>query len=147
MKTDFFQSCGRCRVFHFCWHIGCSTFTASSFSRGNGGNSNLLQKDLCQHIMALRIFIVSATCGRPLSTHTSTENSWTLTGKSGSVSCGDTAPFSWVLVCTKFFCALQESVSPVLRKSYNQIPLAFEVKFPGHSQSPCQIFRFANLGP
>ena len=32
------------------------------------------------------------------STHASTGDSWTLPGKSGSVSCGVTAPFSWVLV-------------------------------------------------
>ena len=31
MKTDLFQSCGRCWVFQICWHIDCSTFTASSF--------------------------------------------------------------------------------------------------------------------
>ena len=31
MKTDLFQSCGRCWVFQMCWHIECSTFTASSF--------------------------------------------------------------------------------------------------------------------
>ena len=31
MKTDVFQSCGHCRVFQICWHIECSTFTASSF--------------------------------------------------------------------------------------------------------------------
>ena len=31
MKTDLFQSCGYCRVFHICWYIECSTFTASSF--------------------------------------------------------------------------------------------------------------------
>ena len=31
MKTDFFQSCGHCWVFQICWHIECSTFTASSF--------------------------------------------------------------------------------------------------------------------
>ena len=37
-------------------------------------------------------------CSRPLLTHASTGDSWTLTGKSGSVSCGVTAPFSWVLV-------------------------------------------------
>ena len=29
MKTDLFQSCGP--VFQICWHIECSTFTASSF--------------------------------------------------------------------------------------------------------------------
>ena len=31
MKADLFQSCGHCWVFHMCWHIECSTFTASSF--------------------------------------------------------------------------------------------------------------------
>ena len=30
MKTDLFQSCGHCWVFHICWHIECSTFTALS---------------------------------------------------------------------------------------------------------------------
>ena len=37
-------------------------------------------------------------CSRPLLTHASTGDSWTLMDKSGSVSCGVTAPFSWVLV-------------------------------------------------
>ena len=31
MKTDLFQSCGHCWVFQICWHIECSSFTASSF--------------------------------------------------------------------------------------------------------------------
>ena len=35
MKTDLFQSCGHCWVFQICWHIGCSTFTASSFRTWN----------------------------------------------------------------------------------------------------------------
>ena len=30
MKTDFFQSCSHCWVFQICWHIECSTITASS---------------------------------------------------------------------------------------------------------------------
>ena len=29
-KWTFFQSCGHCWVFQICWHIECSTFTASS---------------------------------------------------------------------------------------------------------------------
>ena len=29
-KLTFFQSCGHCWVFQICWHIECSTFTASS---------------------------------------------------------------------------------------------------------------------
>ena len=31
MKTDHFWSCGHCWVFQICWHIECSTFTASLF--------------------------------------------------------------------------------------------------------------------
>ena len=68
-----------------------------------------------------------------------------LTGNSGSVSCGVTSPFSWILVCAKFCCALQESVSPVLWKFCNQIPLALTVKFAGGSQSFCWIPRLGNL--
>ena len=30
-KTELFPSCGHCWVFQMCWHIECSTFTASSF--------------------------------------------------------------------------------------------------------------------
>ena len=35
MKTDLFQSCGHCWVFQICWHIECSTSTASSFRISN----------------------------------------------------------------------------------------------------------------
>jgi len=31
IKTGLFQSCGHCWVFQICWHIECSTSTASSF--------------------------------------------------------------------------------------------------------------------
>ena len=31
VKTDLFQSCSHCWVFQICWHIECSTSTASSF--------------------------------------------------------------------------------------------------------------------
>ena len=30
-ETDLFQSCGHCRVFQICWHIDCTTLTASIF--------------------------------------------------------------------------------------------------------------------
>ena len=52
-------------------------------------------------------------------------------------------PGSWW--AQAFVCALLESVSPVLWKFYNQIPLASKVKFPGGSQSLCQIPRVGNL--
>ena len=35
MKTDLLQSCGHCWVFQICWHIECSTLTASSFRNWN----------------------------------------------------------------------------------------------------------------
>ena len=47
------------------------------------------------------LYSVPQPCSRPPPTHTTTGDSWTLTGKSGSVSCGVTA-FSWVLVNTSF---------------------------------------------
>lgn len=47
----------------------------------------------------------------PPPTHTSAGDPRTLTGKSGSVSCGVTAPFSWVLVCTRF-CLCPPKVLP-----------------------------------
>jgi len=31
IKTYLFQSCDHCWVFQICWHIECSTFSASSF--------------------------------------------------------------------------------------------------------------------
>ena len=38
MKTDLFQSCGHCWVFQICWHIYCSTLTASSSVGQNSWN-------------------------------------------------------------------------------------------------------------
>ena len=59
---------------------------------------------------------------------------------------GVTAPFSWVLVHTRFcLCPPRVSVSPVLWKFSNQIPLTFKVRFPGDSQSLCQIPRLRSL--
>ena len=53
------------------------------------------------------------------------------------------SPGSW---CTQgFLCVLQEPVSLILCKFCNQIPLASKVKFPGCSQSLCQIPRLGNL--
>ena len=41
MKTVLFQSCGHCWVFQICWHIECSTFTASSFRIWNSSTGIL----------------------------------------------------------------------------------------------------------
>ena len=56
------------------------------------------------------------TCSRPLPAHASTGDSWTLRDKSGSVSCGVTAPFSWVLVHTRFCLCPPRVYFPVLCK-------------------------------
>ena len=40
MKIDLFQSCGHSWVFQICWHIECSTFTASSFRIWNSSTGN-----------------------------------------------------------------------------------------------------------
>ena len=57
----------------------------------------------------------------------------TLAGSFGSVSCGVSALFFWVLMHTRFWLCpprLESLFSPVLWKSCNQIPVAFEVRFP-----------------
>ena len=41
MKTDLFQSYGHCWVFQMCWHIECSTFTASSLRIWNSSTEIL----------------------------------------------------------------------------------------------------------
>ena len=46
-------------------------------------------------------------CSRPPPIHASTRNSWTLTGKSGSVCFGVTAPFFWVLLHKVLLCPLR----------------------------------------
>ena len=38
MKPDLSQSCGHCWAFQTCWHIKCSTFTASSFRIWNSSS-------------------------------------------------------------------------------------------------------------
>ena len=110
-----------------------------NYNGGNKDNGDLLQKFPCTHCHTQ----CPRHCGRPLPTHASARDSWTLMGKSGSVSCGVTAPFS---CCAQgFVYTLQESVSPVLCKFYNQIPLSSKVKFSGGSQSLCLIPRLGNL--
>ena len=51
-----------------------------------------------------------------LPTHASARDSWTLMGKSESVSCGVTVPFSWVLVHIRFCLCPPRVCFPVLYK-------------------------------
>ena len=106
-----------------------------------GDNGYLLQKIPCMYCCTQ----CHQPCKRPLPTHASAGDSWTLTGKSVPVSCGVTAPFSWVLVLTRFCFCPPRVCFPVLCKFCNQIPLASKVKFSWSSQPLCQIPRLGNL--
>ena len=71
-----------------------------NFGECNEDHGNLLLKIPCRH----RYTQCPRPCSRPPPTHASTRDSWTLMGKSGSVCCGVTAPFSWVLVHKVLLC-------------------------------------------
>ena len=76
--------------------------------RGNSDNGNFLQKDLCLNCCIQCPWL----CSRPLLTDASSRDSWTHTCKSGSVSYGGTAPFSWILVDTRcYLCPSRVSFS------------------------------------
>ena len=81
---------------------GCAPFLLSdlrpNYGGGNEDNGDLLHKVPCTHCCTQ----CPQPCSRPPPTHASARDSWTLMGKSGSASCGVTAPFSWVLVHTSF---------------------------------------------
>ena len=79
-----------------------------------GVDGDLLQEGLCH----THVYCTQSPCprGRPLLTLASARDSWTLTGKSGSVSCGVTAPFFWVLVHTRFCLCSPRVYFPVLCK-------------------------------
>ena len=80
----------------------------------------------------------------PLSSHTSARDSRTL---QTSLAQSLVSHCSFLLAASAqgFVCAFQEFFSPVLWKFCNQIPLGSKVKFPGDSQSLCQIPRLENL--
>ena len=86
-------------------------------------------------------------CAEPLPTRTCTGDHQTRAGSFGAASCGVTAPFLCDLVCVRFcLCPPRlEFLFPlVLWMPYNQ-RLVFKVRFPGDSQSICQIPRLGNL--
>ena len=74
-----------------------------NYCGGNEDNGDLLQKVPYMHCLTQ----CPQPCSRPPPTHTSAGDSWTHTGKSGSVSCWVTAPFSWVLVHKVLLCPLR----------------------------------------
>ena len=87
-------------------------YLGPNYEGGNEGNGDLLQKIPCMYCYTQ----CPQPCSRPPQTHTSSGDSWTLPGKSRSVSCGVTAPFSWFLVHTTFCLCPPSVYFPVLCK-------------------------------
>ena len=87
-------------------------YLGPNYGGGKEDNGSLLQKIPCMYSYTQ----CPQPFSRPPQTHTSTGDSWTLTGKSGSVSCGVTAPFSWVLVHTRLCLCPLRVYFPVLCK-------------------------------
>ena len=111
------------------------------------GYGNLLQEDLSQHTAPRRTAAASApdpTAGhcRPTTPLETPKHSQASLAQS-PVGPLILSPGSWY--AQGFVCTLQESVSSVLWKFYNQIPLTFKVRFPGDSKSLCQTPRLGNL--
>ena len=79
-----------------------------NYGRGNEDNGDLLQKVPYKHCYTQG----PQPCSRPLPTDASARDSWTLMPKSGSVSCGLTAPFSWVLVHTRILFVPSKNLLP-----------------------------------
>ena len=86
-----------------------------NYGGGNEENGDLLQKVPCTHCCPQCPW----PCSRPPPTYASAGDSWALTGKSGSVSCGLADPLSWSWFAQGFVCALQESVPPSLCKFWS----------------------------
>ena len=83
-----------------------------NYGGGNEDNGDLLQKGPCTHCYTQ----CPQHYSRPLPTHASTRDFWTLTGKSGLVSCGVSTPFSWILVHTRFCLCPPRVCVPLLCK-------------------------------
>ena len=81
-----------------------------NYGGGHEDNGDLLQKIPCMYCHTQ----CPQPCSRPPPTHASAGDSWTLQGKYGSVSCGVTAPFSWVLMHTSFCLCPPRVYFPVL---------------------------------
>ena len=82
------------------------------YGGGDEDDGDLLQKVACMHCYTQCPW----PCSRPPVPHASAGDSWTLMGKSGSVSCAVTAPFCWIPVCTRLCLRPPRVYFPVLYK-------------------------------
>ena len=85
--------------------------------RPNYGGGNEDNGDLLQKVPGIQCCTqCPRPCSRPPPTHALTEDPWTLMDRSGSVSCGVTAPLSWVLMSPRFCLCPPRVCFPVLCK-------------------------------
>ena len=71
MKMDLFQSRGHCQVFQICWHIECTTFTASSLRIWNSSTGIPL--------LPLALFVVMLPKARLTSDSRMSGSRWVIT--------------------------------------------------------------------
>ena len=114
-------------------------FLSLNYGGGNEDNCDLPQKISCTYCYNP----CPQPCSRPPLTFT--RDSWTPTGKSRTVSCGVTIPFSWVLVHKILLCS-PEIYFPVLCKFWQLYGgvngnLLQEDLCHTHTQSPCPCGR------
>ena len=106
------------------------------YGAGSEDNGYLLQNVLCRQCHAQ----CHPPWSRLLPNHASTKGFWTLTGMSGTVSCGVTAPFSWILVHTRFcLCSPRVCFPSHVSSGSSIVGLMAHLLQEGlcHTQSPC----------
>ena len=112
-------------------------YLGPNYGRGYEDNGDLPQKIPCMDCHSP----CPQSCRRPPPTYAFTRDSWTPTGKSGTVSCGVTVPLSWVLVSKVLWCP-PRVYFPVLCKFWQLYggvngDVLQEDLCHTHTQSPC----------
>ena len=104
---------------------GLPFYLRPNYGGGNEDNGDFLQKAPCRHCDTQ----CPKPCSRPLPTDASTRDSWTLTASLGHslVRSLLLSPASWFTQAS--VCAIQESVSPVLCKSWRLYGVVMEASF------------------
>ena len=110
-------------------------FTWPNYAGGDEDDGDLLQKISCMNFYTQ----CPQSCSRPPLTHASTGDSWTVTGKSGPVSCEVTTPFSGVLVHARFCLCSPRVYFPVLCKFCTQYAKKFGKLSSGHRTGKVQF--------
>ena len=116
-------------------------YLGPNYGGGNEDNGDLPQKTPCMYCYSP----CPQPCSRPPLTHTFTGDSWTSTSKSGTVSCGVTVPFFWVLVHMFLWCPPRVYFPVHWRfwQFYGEVngDLLQEGLWHTHTQSPCPCGR------